>query len=108
MCNVDISTGRLSLSAVDFDLPGRVPLTFKRHYRSTNLWLGDLGYGWAHPFGVALSQAEDGGMCFADRMAGASLLPSPLPRNLRYNPPNKSHCTTSPPTNSPGQPCAPN
>ena len=64
MCNVDISTGRLSLSAVDFDLPGRVPLTFKRHYRSTNLWLGDLGYGWAHPFGVALSQAEDGGMLF--------------------------------------------
>jgi RHS repeat-associated protein len=64
MCNVDISTGRLSLSAVDFDLPGRVPLTFKRHYRSTNLWLGDLGYGWAHPFGVALSQAEDGGIMF--------------------------------------------
>ena len=50
MCNVDLATGRLSLSAVDFDIPGRVPLLFQRHYRSTNMWEGDLGYAWAHPF----------------------------------------------------------
>lgn len=54
MCMVDLATGRLSLSAVDFELGGRIPLLQKRHYRSSNLWLGDLGHGWAHPYGVRL------------------------------------------------------
>jgi RHS repeat-associated protein len=79
MCNVDLATGRLSLSAVDFDIPGRVPLLFERHYRSTNIWLGDLGYGWAHPFGSALAQSEDGGLIF--RGADGRRIPFGIPKH---------------------------
>src|SRR2546426_8201725 len=63
MCNVDLATGRLSLSAVDFSLAGRIPLVEQRHYRSTNMWLGDLGHGWSHPLGVRLWE-QDGAFWF--------------------------------------------
>ena len=40
MCLVDLPTGRVSLRTTDFDIPGLIPLAMKRHYRSTNIWLG--------------------------------------------------------------------
>jgi len=49
----------LSLSALDFDISGRIPLVLNRHYRATNLWLGDLGYGWSHPYGIHLWRDGD-------------------------------------------------
>lgn len=58
MCMVDLVTGRLSLSETDFELPGPLPLTLKRRYRSTNLWRGDLGYGWGHSLGLQLARVE--------------------------------------------------
>jgi RHS repeat-associated protein len=81
MCNVDLATGRLSLSAVDFDIPGRVPLLFQRHYRSTNMWEGDLGYAWAHPFGITLWQPEEGGLMF--RGADGRRIPFGIPAQKR-------------------------
>jgi len=54
MSMVDLPTGRVSLSQIDFEIPGQIPIIFKRHYRSTNIWQSDLGYGWSHPFGVRL------------------------------------------------------
>jgi RHS repeat-associated protein len=59
MCMVDVPTGRLNLHQIDAALPGPVPLTLFRHYRSTNLWMGDLGWGWGHALGYQLS--EQGG-----------------------------------------------
>jgi len=54
MCLVDLPTGRLSLTETDVDLPGMPPLRLKRHYRSTNIWEGDLGFGWGSSLNLLL------------------------------------------------------
>jgi len=74
---VDLPTGRLSQTDLDFDIPGLIPLTLKRHYRSTNLWLGDLGYGWAHPFGIQLVEEKD--LSFLYRGVDGRRIPFPRP-----------------------------
>jgi len=58
MCLVDVTTGRLSLEQVDLTLEGPVPLELFRLYRSTGLWLGDLGWGWSHAFGYQLRERD--------------------------------------------------
>src|SRR6266566_3833092 len=61
MCYVDLPTGRLSLTETDVDLPGLPPLILKRHYRSTNIWQGDLGFGWGSSLGLSLRLWRDTG-----------------------------------------------
>lgn len=66
---VDVVTGRLLTDAVDFELPGPIPLTFERNYDSA--WSdrdSPLGHGWSHTLdqavwhepGQLVLRAEDG------------------------------------------------
>jgi RHS repeat-associated protein len=61
---VDVATGRLLTSAVDLQLPGPLPLVFKRQYATS--WSfrdGVLGWGWSHSFDQAVwveSGRDDG------------------------------------------------
>ncbi|MBX3269699.1 MAG: hypothetical protein KF729_05535, partial [Sandaracinaceae bacterium] len=46
---VDVATGRVFTDAVDFELPGPIPLRFERVYNSgVSARSGPLGYGWSH------------------------------------------------------------
>ncbi|MCC7541816.1 MAG: RHS domain-containing protein [Deltaproteobacteria bacterium] len=46
---VDPATGRVLSEDTDFELPGPIPLIFKRHYDSSmSARDGVLGYGWSH------------------------------------------------------------
>ena len=45
---VIIATGEKSLQQSDFALPGALPLTWQRHYRSGRLESGWFGQGWSH------------------------------------------------------------
>ena len=85
MCTVDLLTGRLSNSEIDFDMPGPIPLVLKRHYRSTNIWLGDLGYGWSHTFGIHLWQ-EDAALIFRGADGRRILFPRPEQRQPSTQP----------------------
>jgi RHS repeat-associated protein len=52
---VDVATGRVFTDAVDFSLPGPIPLVFERSYFSS--WShrdGPLGRGWSHSLDLAL------------------------------------------------------
>jgi len=52
---VDVATGRVLTGAVDFELPGALPLRLERHYCSA--WshrAGPLGHGWSHSLDQAL------------------------------------------------------
>lgn len=52
---VDVIAGRLLTDAVDFALPGPIPLRFERNYDSA--WSGrdsPLGYGWSHSLDQAV------------------------------------------------------
>ena len=44
---VDLPTGRFTVSKTDLVLPGRIPVTLQRFYRSENPQAGILGIGWA-------------------------------------------------------------
>ena len=66
---VDVATGRVLTSFVDFELPGPIPLRFERNYDSSLSWRdGRLGYGWSHSLdqavwrerGKVIYRAEDG------------------------------------------------
>ena len=66
---VDVATGRVLTSAIDFELPGPLPLRFERNYASS--WSDResvLGFGWSHSLdqavwlerGKVVYRAEDG------------------------------------------------
>ncbi len=66
---VDVATGRVLTSFVDFELPGPIPLRFERSYDSSLAWRdGVLGHGWSHSLdqavweerGKVVFRAEDG------------------------------------------------
>jgi hypothetical protein len=66
---VDVTTGRVLTDAVDWELPGPLPLTFERNYTSNLSDQGSvLGYGWSHSLDLAVwtepgqvvFRAEDG------------------------------------------------
>ncbi|KYF73430.1 hypothetical protein BE11_19925 [Sorangium cellulosum] len=46
---VDVMTGEVLTDAVDFELPGPLPLRFERNYYSRDQYCGSLGQGWHHP-----------------------------------------------------------
>ncbi|MFZ6181317.1 DUF6531 domain-containing protein [Nannocystis pusilla] len=65
---VDVMTGAVLTDAVDFELPGPLPLKFERNYYSRDPQAGALGQGWSHSLEAAvrddgdalLVQLEDG------------------------------------------------
>ncbi len=71
---IDVATGELLIEAADFSLPGPLPLTWARRWSSGSGHNGDLGYGWTHPFDMAVevlvveglvkARLEDGRLAF--------------------------------------------
>jgi len=66
---VDVVAGRLLTDAVDFELPGPIPLRFERNYDSAwSVRPSPLGHGWSHTLdqavwlepGQLVFRAEDG------------------------------------------------
>lgn len=59
---VDLFSGRLTLRAVDLDVPSPLlPLRLVRSYRSGRPYFGPWGFGWDHNFNVYLRELADGG-----------------------------------------------
>ena len=50
---VDVMSGRVLADAVDFELPGPIPLVFERNYDSRDRYEGPLGPAWHHPLDVS-------------------------------------------------------
>jgi RHS repeat-associated protein len=57
---VDVMTGEVLADAVDFTLPGPIPITFERNYYSRNRDDGPLGPGWHHPLDASVREAALG------------------------------------------------
>jgi len=57
---VDVVSGEVLTQAVDFELPGPLPLVFERSYYSRDRADGPLGPGWHHPLNASVQEAEDG------------------------------------------------
>jgi RHS repeat-associated protein len=55
---VDVMTGEVLTDAVDFELPGPLPLRFERNYYSRDRYCASLGQGWHHPLDAHVT--EDG------------------------------------------------
>lgn len=55
---VDVMTGAVLTDAVDFELPGALPLVFERNYCSREPHGGALGQGWSHSLEAALFEEE--------------------------------------------------
>ncbi len=58
---VDVVSGAVVDTAVDFALPGLIPLIWRRSYASTRAWQGtSLGKGgWTHPFEQWIAREDD-------------------------------------------------
>jgi len=52
---VDIATGKVFTEAIDFELPGPIPLKWERVWYSTSILQGALGHGWHHNYDIALT-----------------------------------------------------
>lgn len=72
---VDVATGELFTSEVDFVVPGLVPVRWERFWISgSSLRGGDFGHKWHHPFDVTLSEETDVTLV---RMEHGRLIPFP-------------------------------
>lgn len=69
---VNAVTGEVVLTQTDFTLPGRIPLSWTRHYGSQADYTGLLGRGWQSPADARL-QAEDGMIVFYDGTPGGAV-----------------------------------
>ena len=56
---VDVITGRLLTHAVDFELPGPIPIVFERMYDSRDRYEGPLGPAWHHPLDASVNVTEN-------------------------------------------------
>jgi hypothetical protein len=56
---VDIATGKVFVDAIDFELPGPLPLIWQRVWYSTSTYDGPLGQGWHHSLDQAISLGAD-------------------------------------------------
>lgn len=56
---VDVLTGVMVYKAVDFELPGPVPLTWSRTWYSDSQLMGQLGHSMRHNFEMGLDAFED-------------------------------------------------
>lgn len=57
---VDVMTGELIAEAVDFELPGTIPLVWERNYRSRQTHVDSLGPGWTHPLADFVEESDAG------------------------------------------------
>ena len=55
---VDVASGKLFTDAVDFQLPGPIPLKWERTWYSTSIYQGPLGHGWHHSYDVELIEDD--------------------------------------------------
>ena len=53
---VDVMSGRVLADAVDFELPGPIPIIFERNYDSRDRYEGPLGRAWHHPLDVSVNE----------------------------------------------------
>lgn len=63
---VDSVTGEVVVDQLDFELPGRLPLRWTRHYRSGSTRRGWCGEGWETPADARLTLGERGEVLFHD------------------------------------------
>ena len=63
---VDILTGEVFTDEIDFELPWRVPLAWRRFYSSQRQTTGALGYGWESTADTRLEILADGSVDFWD------------------------------------------
>ncbi len=56
---VDIATGKVFTDAIDFELPGPLPLKWERVWFSTSVYQGPLGHGWHHSYDLGLVDEVD-------------------------------------------------
>ncbi|CAN7212380.1 DUF6531 domain-containing protein [Acidovorax sp. LjRoot129] len=57
---VIISSGEKLLDEIDFQLPGPIPIQWRRRYRSGHREASPWGQGWTHPFAVELRLSAQG------------------------------------------------
>jgi RHS repeat-associated protein len=62
---VDVVTGEVVVDQQDFELPGRIPIRWTRHYRSDSTRRGICGVGWETPADARL-EILAGGVVFHD------------------------------------------
>ncbi len=77
LCNINVSTGALYESAVDFVLRSEIPFRFARDYDSTRRGRSPFGYGWifSQPEYLLLSEARAAALISAD--GAATVVPHP-------------------------------
>ncbi|GHA70168.1 RHS repeat-associated core domain-containing protein [Cognatilysobacter bugurensis] len=63
---VDIRDGSVVVTHEDFSIPGRLPLAWTRHYRSSETYAGASGHGWQTPADIRLVIEPDGAVLFVD------------------------------------------
>ena len=56
---VDVASGSVFTIAHDFDLPGTLGLSWRRHYSTTSATNSWLGQRWSNPFFVSLQRRDD-------------------------------------------------
>ena len=71
---VDIRDGSVSVSQLDFSIPGRLSLTWRRAYSSNSYHEGMCGYGWQTPADFRLEIDSDGVVMFFEAN-GAAVFP---------------------------------
>ncbi|MEJ2158309.1 MAG: RHS repeat-associated core domain-containing protein, partial [Desulfobacteraceae bacterium] len=77
---VNAVTGEVILTQTDFTLPGRIPLTWTRHYGSQIEYDGVLGRGWQTPADARLEVDRNGLVIFHDGSPGGAVFGG-LPAN---------------------------
>lgn len=55
---IDVANGKLFTDAVDFQLPGPIPLKWERTWFSTSVYQGPLGHGWHHSYDMELMEGD--------------------------------------------------
>ena len=85
---IDVASGAMFFTTVDFTLPGPVPLIWSRTYYSTSVRQGPLGYGWHHSYDQALwldTAAGAVAMRLADGRLAMFELPGPATDYVSYH-----------------------
>jgi YD repeat-containing protein len=62
---VNSVTGEVVVQQRDFEIPGRLPLVWERHYASHQTSCGAVGHGWQSPADIRLELARDAQRCGA-------------------------------------------
>ncbi len=72
---VNVANGSVLAFAEDFELPGQLPLQWKRDWYSTSEREGLLGHGWHHPYDFALvvDKGGDNSVCPPQDIVGMRL-----------------------------------